>query len=78
MSAPVRLAEAAGGAGGAFTMAAAIVGMLAVAFLAWKVVQRQERGDAELESKLRADDERAARGLRGELGLPPDPPSRPE
>lgn len=73
MIAPASVAEA---VGGALLMAAAIVGMLAVAFLAWKAVQRQERGDAELESKLRADDERAARGLRGDLGLPPDPPSR--
>lgn len=61
---------------GAATMAAAIVGMLVVAFLAWKAVQRQERGDAALEAKLRTDDERAARGLREEQGLPPEPPAR--
>jgi hypothetical protein len=43
-----------------------IVGMLVVAYLAWRLVQRQERGDADLEAKLRADDERAARGRREE------------
>lgn len=43
-----------------------IVGMLVVAFVAWRLVQRQERGDADLEAKLRADDERAARGRRDE------------
>jgi hypothetical protein len=37
-----------------------------VAFLAWRLVQRQERGDATLEAKLKADDERAERGRRGE------------
>jgi hypothetical protein len=40
--------------------------MLVVAFDAWRLVQRQERGDADLEAKLRADDERAARGRRDE------------
>ena len=43
-----------------------IVGMLVVAYFAWRLVQRQERGDADLEAKLRADDERAARGRREE------------
>ncbi len=43
-----------------------IVGMLVVAFVAWRLVQRQERGDADLEAKLRADDERAARGRQEE------------
>jgi hypothetical protein len=52
-------------------MAVAIAGMLAVAFVAWKLVQRQERGDEELEAKLKADDERAERGRREEFGLPP-------
>jgi hypothetical protein len=40
--------------------------MLVVAFVAWRLVQRQERGDADLEAKLRADDERAARGRQEE------------
>ena len=64
------------GQGGSFvadavTMAVAIAGMIAVAFFAWRLVQRQERGDAELEAKLKADDERAERGRREEFGLPP-------
>ena len=54
----------------AVTLAVAIVGMIGVAFAAWKLVQRQERGDAELEAKLKADDERAERGRREEFGLP--------
>ena len=41
------------------------IGMVVVAFVAWKAVQRQERGDAALEAKLKADDERAARGRAG-------------
>jgi hypothetical protein len=40
--------------------------MLVVAYFAWRLVQRQERGDADLEAKLRADDERAARGREEE------------
>lgn len=47
--------------------------MLAVAWLAWKLVQRQERGDDHLESLLRKDDERADRGLRRAAGLPDEP-----
>ena len=43
-----------------------IAGMLVVAYVAWRLVQRQERGDADLEAKLRADDERAARGREEE------------
>ena len=43
----------------------AIVTMPIVAILAWKLVQRQERGDSELEARLKADDERAERGRRG-------------
>ena len=54
------------------TMVAALVGMLAIAYVAWKAVQRQEKGDAELAAKLKADDERAAAGLRAEMGLPPE------
>jgi L-lactate permease len=41
------------------------IGMVVVAFVAWKAVQRQEKGDAALEAKLKADDERAARGRAG-------------
>ena len=59
----------------AATMVAALVGMLAIAYVAWKAVQRQEKGDAELAAKLKADDERAAAGLRAEMGLPPERPA---
>ena len=57
------------------TMLVAIMGMIAVAFFAWKAVQRQESGDSALEAKLKADDERAAKGRREEFGVPPDQPS---
>ena len=57
------------------TMLIAIMGMIAVAFFAWKAVQRQESGDSALEAKLKADDERAAKGRREECGDPPDQPS---
>jgi hypothetical protein len=60
--------------GDALLLAVTILGMLATAFAAWRLVQRQERGDADLEARLRADDERAARGRREELGLPPEEP----
>jgi hypothetical protein len=69
------LAEGGSIASQAATMAAALVGMLAIAYVAWKAVQRQEKGDAELAAKLKADDERAAAGLRAEMGLPPERPS---
>lgn len=49
------------------TITITVIGMLLVAVVAWKTVQRSERGDAELEAKLKADDERAAEGrARGE------------
>ncbi len=51
--------------------------MLAVAWLAWKLVQRQERGDDQLESLLKKDDDRAERGLRRAAGLPDEPASNP-
>ena len=57
------------------TMLVVIMGMIAVAFFAWKAVQRQESGDSALEAKLKADDERAAKGRREEFGVPPDQPS---
>lgn len=43
----------------------AIVTMPVVAIVAWKLVQRQERGDSQFEARLKADDERAERGRRG-------------
>jgi uncharacterized protein HemX len=51
---------------GALTMVVAIVGMVAAGVVAWNLVQRQEAGDADLEKKLKADDERAAAGRRAE------------
>ena len=48
-----------------------VAGMLAVAYVAWKVVNRSEAGDAAFQAKLKADDERAKRGLREQSGLPP-------
>ena len=51
--------------------------MLAVAWLAWKLVQRQERGDDQLESLLKKDDDRAERGLRRAAGLPDEPSAAP-
>ena len=45
-----------------------VIGMLVVAALAWRLVQRQEQGDEALEAKLKADDERAARGREEESG----------
>jgi len=50
--------------GGIGLMLAAIAGMAVIGVLAWRAVQRQERGDAALEAKLKADDERAAEGRR--------------
>ncbi len=47
---------------GIVTLVLAIVGMVAVAIVAWRAVQKQERNDPEFEAKLRADDERAAAG----------------
>lgn len=46
----------------------AIVGMAAVAFVVWKIVNRQEAKDAEFQKKLDDDDERAS---KGRFGPPP-------
>lgn len=46
----------------------AIVGMAAVAFIVWKIVNRQEAKDAEFQKKLDDDDERAS---KGRFGPPP-------
>jgi hypothetical protein len=51
-----------------FRYTAAIVGMAAVAWVVWKVVNRQEAKDAEFQKKLDDDDERAA---KGRFGPPP-------
>jgi len=69
------LADGAWSVSNVVTMLVAIMGMIAVAFFAWKAVQRQESGDSALEAKLKADDERAAKGRREEFGVPPDPPA---
>jgi membrane protein implicated in regulation of membrane protease activity len=67
-------APAPGGYGWA-SIVGTVIGMLVVAVIAWRAVQRQERGDDALEAKLRADDERAARGRAAEAGAstPDDP-----
>ncbi|MEY2794895.1 MAG: hypothetical protein RIR10_611 [Planctomycetota bacterium] len=46
----------------------AIIGMAAVAFVVWKVVNRQEAKDADFQKKLDDDDERAS---KGRFGPPP-------
>ncbi|MFB0986593.1 MAG: hypothetical protein QMB94_09860 [Phycisphaerales bacterium] len=52
-------------------MLAMTASMLVVGWIIWKVINRHEEGDSALQSKLDADDRRAAIG-RGES---PDPPS---
>jgi hypothetical protein len=51
-----------------FRYVAAIVGMAAVAWVVWKLVNRQEAKDAEFQKKLDDDDARAA---TGRFGPPP-------
>ncbi len=46
----------------------AIAGMAAIAWVAWKLVNRQEANDAEFQKKLDDDDARAA---KGRFGPPP-------
>lgn len=46
----------------------AIAGMAAIAWLAWKLVNRQEAKDAAFQKKLDDDDARAA---KGRFGPPP-------
>jgi len=46
----------------------AIAGMAAVAWIVWKVVNRQEAKDAAFQKKLDDDDARAA---KGRFGPPP-------
>jgi hypothetical protein len=48
--------------------AVAIGGMALVAWIAWKIVNRQEAKDADFQKKLDDDDERAA---KGRFGPPP-------
>jgi hypothetical protein len=43
----------------------AIVGMAAVAWVVWKIVNRQEAKDPEFQKKLDDDDARAAKGRFG-------------
>ena len=47
---------------------AAIVGMAAVAWIVWKIVNRQEAKDPEFQKKHDEDDARAA---KGRFGPPP-------
>jgi len=47
---------------------AAIAGMAVVAWVAWKLVNRQEAKDADFQKKLDDDDARAA---KGRFGPPP-------
>ena len=47
---------------------AAIAGMAVVAYIAWKVVNKQEANDADFQKKLDDDDARAA---KGRFGPPP-------
>jgi hypothetical protein len=47
---------------------AAIAGMAAVAWVAWKIVNRQEAKDSDFQRKLDDDDARAA---KGRFGPPP-------
>jgi hypothetical protein len=51
-----------------FRYVGAIVGMAAVAWVVWKVVNRQEAKDAEFQKKLDEDDVRAS---KGRFGPPP-------
>jgi hypothetical protein len=60
--------------GTALVMAAIIVSMVSVGVLVWNRVNAQERGDADLERRLREDDARAEAGRRRRQGLPPVPP----
>ncbi len=64
----------------------AIVGMGAVAYIAWRLVNRQEAKDTEFQKKLDADDERASKGRFGAAAQfgkqsppqqQPPPPSNP-
>ncbi len=55
-------------------MLAMTASMLVVGWIIWKVINRHEEGDSALQSKLDADDRRAAIG-RGES---PEPPSSEE
>jgi len=48
--------------------AVAIAGMALVAWIAWKLVNRQEANDAAFQKKLDDDDARAA---KGRFGPPP-------
>lgn len=57
--------------GTALVMVAIIVSMVSVGVLVWHRVNAQERGDTDLERKLREDDARAEAGRRRRLGLPP-------
>ena len=45
-----------------FSIFVAVVSMIAIGIIVWKVVQRQESCDSKFQAKLDADDERARAG----------------
>ena len=45
---------------------ATTLSMLAIGYLAWKTIQKQESKDDTFEEKLRADEERARQGREAE------------
>lgn len=65
-SSPLSAILAAGFVEGLLRYAFAIAGMALVAWVAWKLVNRQESKDADFQKRLDEDDERAAKGRFGD------------
>lgn len=65
-SSPLSAILAAGFVEGLLRYAFAIAGMALVAWIAWKLVNRQESKDADFQKRLDDDDERAAKGRFGD------------
>lgn len=65
-SSPPSAILAAGFVEGLLRYAFAIAGMALVAWIAWKLVNRQESKDADFQKRLDDDDERAAKGRFGD------------